>query len=378
MGSEINDRDISSMDYEDLVELEHRLELELNEVRAQKVKLIQEEEENLKKMHRHIGVGIRFTVIKYHEEKMQYLVVDLKDVLISGFPAVSCVEGIECEDIPSEPGVCRVGDALFMVGGHLKHTKVRYGSQYSIPPDTKWLWSAPAPPIAGGSFTMTWTRCNTPMDSRRILPLVVSLHDGRIFICGGTSEPECWLEIYDPEKNEFNRRDLPDHTPLSCFLWADQSIMLYYNRVTIEEEEVSKPSLILYDVERNNWEIFAENLPASQRCYWEKRNLIYVGGNILFIIYQASCWFVYDLSAKKVVRKVDVGFKDGHGMHALDLRYAKVEVVQGKGGDYISTVQFSGVLKIGGFDELYIIANEANIKRAAEEDRLKEREVDEK
>ncbi|KAL1533598.1 alpha,alpha-trehalose-phosphate synthase [UDP-forming] 1-like [Salvia divinorum] len=410
--------DFSSTIYEDLVELKHELELSLNKLRAQKAQLILEEEENLKRMHHHIGVGIRFTVIKYLEEKMQYLDVDLKDVPISGFPAVTCDEGIVCEDLPTAPGVCRVGDALFMVGGRLKHTEVRYGREYCNHRETKWLWSAPAPPIAGGSYTMTWTRCDTAMDSGRSLPMVVPLHDGRIFICGGTSKPECWVEIYDPEKGEFDRRDLPEHifepTLLSCFLWADQSVMLYCNRVTIEEEEeeeeVNKPSLLLYDVERNNWEILAENLPASKHNYWEKSNLIYVGGSILFIIDQASCWFVYDLSAKKEVGKVDVRVKDGKVMKALylgnndikntswifyiflpdakrdmkyhptfytNLRYAKVEVVQVKGGDYIATVQFSGVLKIGDFDKLYIIADEASLKRAAE-DCLKEREEDDK
>lgn len=68
--------------------------------------------------HDHMGAGICFSVIKYHREKVQYLDVDLKDVLISRFPDVSCVGGLVYEDIPSRPGVCRVGGALFMVGGN--------------------------------------------------------------------------------------------------------------------------------------------------------------------------------------------------------------------------------------------------------------------
>ncbi|KAL1533580.1 hypothetical protein AAHA92_33445 [Salvia divinorum] len=202
--------------------------------------------------------------------------------------------------------------------------------------------------------------------------MVVPLHDGRIFICGGTSEPKCWVEIYDPEKGGFDRRDLPDDIlnpfPSSCFLWADQSVMLYYTKISIKEQ-VCKPSLLLYDVERNNWKIFAENLPDSKSYDLEKRMLIYVGGNILFIIDQASCWFVYDLSTRKVVGKVDVRVEDGEVMQALylgnndikniswifyifmpdvshrygysDLRHAKVEVVQDKGGDYTAIVQLS-------------------------------------
>ncbi|KAG6388643.1 hypothetical protein SASPL_150075 [Salvia splendens] len=245
---------------------------------------------------------------------VEYLDVDLKDVLLSGFPEVSCVEGLVRKDIPARPGVCRVSGALFMV---------RAGG--------------------GGSFTMTWTRRDTAIGSRR----------------------------------------------------SDAKVNL--------EEDACKPLLVLYDVERNNWEIFAYNLPASEPCYWGSENLVYVGGNILFIIDQASCWVVYDMSAKKKVGKVDVRVEDWDViMKALYLgsndmissswifyifkpnyvknycyrnfRYAKVEVIQVQGGDYISTVHFSGILKIGGFDDLYIIADEASIKRTAEENRLKERE----
>ena len=241
----------------------------------------------------------------------------------------------------------------------------------------------PVPPIAsGGSITMTWTRCDTAMNSTRSLPMVVPLRDGKIFICGGTSKPEGWVEIYDPEKG------VPDHNldpfPSSCFMWDDQSVTLYYDNIN-KSEDASNPSLFLYDVERNNWEIFASYLPDSKVPDGGKRNIIYVGGNILFVINQASCWTVYNLSPKEV-QKVDVNAKDGDVMQVLylgnndvnntswifyifmpnvmdrdyiatiysDLRYAKVEVVQEKGGDYSATVQFTGVLKIGGFDDIYM------------------------
>ncbi|XP_047958586.1 uncharacterized protein LOC125204082 [Salvia hispanica] len=355
-----------------------------------------------------MGAGVRFTVFTYRETRLQsfsFEEVDLKDdsdLVTSGFPVVCCDEGIVSEDFPTVPGLCRVGGALFMVGGMLNTTK---------PCSKKWLWSAPPPPLPGGSSTMTWTRCDAAMDSGRLFPMVVPLHDGRVFICGGTSEPKSWVEIYDPEKGEFDRRDLPDQTlnpfPSSCFRWADHSVMLYFTRINIKEQ-VSKPSLVLYDVERNNWEIFAENLPDSELFHLDKRKLIYVGGNILFMIDQASCWFVYDLSAKKVVAKMDVRVEDGEGevMQAFylgnndiqntswifyiflpevihrygytDLRYAKVEVVQGKGGDYAATVQLSGLLRVGYHTDLYIIADDASRKGAAKEELLKEKEEDEK
>ena len=42
-------------------------------------------------------------------------------------------------------------------------------------------------------------------------------------------------------------------------------------------------------------------------------------------------------------------------MHIVDnLEYAKVKVVQGKGGDYFSTVLMKGVLKIGFISDIYI------------------------
>ncbi|KAG6421511.1 hypothetical protein SASPL_118067 [Salvia splendens] len=75
---------------------------------------------------------------------------------------------------------------------------------------------------------------------------------------------------------------------------------------------------------RNTWELFAENLPIPKSpgiFYEKKRNLIYVGG---------SKWSF------------------------SDVRYAKVKVVQGKGGGYISTVLLSGVLKIGEYENLYM------------------------
>ncbi|KAL1533587.1 hypothetical protein AAHA92_33452 [Salvia divinorum] len=358
----------------------------------------------------HKDAGLRFTLLKYFNINVQYLSfneVNLKDdthLEVSGFSVVSGGEGVVSEDFPTVPGFCRVGGALFMVGGMYNEPEVG---------PTKWLWSAPPPPIPDGSFTMTWTRCDTAMDSERFNNLVVPLHDGRIFICGGTCEPKCWIEIYDPENGEFDRRDLPDHIsnpfPASCFLLADQLVMLYYHN-GVNKEEVVRPSLVLYDVGRNTWEIFAENLPVHEAhglLEMEKRNLIYVGGNILFIIDQASRWFVYDLSAKKEVGKVDVRIKDGDAMQAFylgnndmissswmfyiflpnenyyhtytDLRYAKVEVVQGKGGDYIATVQLSGLLRVGDHDELYIfIADEVSSKRGAEEDLLEVKEEDEK
>ena len=85
---------------------------------------------------------------------MQYMDVDLKDI-----PTFSCVEGQMYQDFPDYPGVCRVSGASFMVGGRLQLTELNKFDPRAFPKKTKWLWSAPAPPIAGGdSFTFDQTR----------------------------------------------------------------------------------------------------------------------------------------------------------------------------------------------------------------------------
>ena len=111
-----------------------------------------------------------------------------------------------------------------------------------------------------------------------------------------------------------------------------------------------------------------------------------MGGDILFIIHYATCWFVYDLSTKKEVGKVKLEIEcDPYdagevvleafyaGTNVMEsaswvfylflnnthdrlnaLRYAKVEVVQAKGGDYVATLQMSGILRVGLYSDIYM------------------------
>ncbi|KAL1559719.1 hypothetical protein AAHA92_10028 [Salvia divinorum] len=299
--------------------------------------------------------GLRFTVFQYSfDNTVHYHSFDelsLKDYTDRDLETSGFKENLE-ENIPSFPRFFRVGDALFMVGGLF--------DDHQNP--TNCLW---------------------------------------IFICGGTGESDDWAEFYDPVTGEFAGKELPVTFgcpfPSSCFQWTDQVVMVYYQYWVYNKEEFDDPSfppligedkehhtptLLSYNMVENNWDIFAENLPEPLYCM-DKRKLIYVGGNILFIIDFARLWFVYDLSSKEKAEEVSVegggedvpvlgafyaGNKDIKGTswvfyiftpnNYYGLGYAKVEVNQGKGGDYIATLQMKGVLRVGPFSEVYIIAEE--------------------
>ncbi|XP_047939165.1 uncharacterized protein LOC125186763 [Salvia hispanica] len=337
-----------------------------------------------------------------------------RDLVLSGFKR-------NPEAFPIDVGFFCVGHTLFMVGGMTEYLEPTNG-----------LWSALPPPY--GSFSESWTVCPATMKVKRSVPILVQLHDGRIFICGGTNEQEGWAEIYDPKKGEFEGRNLPRMEypaiplrddrifirggiceregwaeiydsdngefdcphPISCFQWTDQVVMVYYHHLLYSKRKFHKPcqpSLLSYNIAAQQWEIFADNLPPPLYDSG-KRNLVYVGGNILFIIDFACTWFVYDLSSKKEAGEVLVkgkprgervpvkgafyaGNKDIKSTswvlyvfmpmpdNNCDLGYAKVEVVQGKGGDYFATFQIRGVLKVGPFYEIYIFAeNDKKGKRS--------------
>ncbi|XP_042042349.1 uncharacterized protein LOC121787624 isoform X1 [Salvia splendens] len=328
-----------------------------------------------------------------------------RDLVLSGFKR-------NPEDFLIDVGFFCVGDSLFMVGGMTKNLEPTNG-----------LWSALPPP--DGSFSESWTLCPATMNVKRSVPILVPLHDGKIFICGGTNEREGWAEIYNPKKGDFEgtnfpymeyplpiiveddriftygsiclkqgwgeiqnsdsgKFDCPD--PVSCFQWTDQVVMLYYHHLLYTKRKFHKPcqpSLLSYNIAEQQWEIFADNLPPPLYDS-ETRNLVYVGGDILFIIDYASTWFVYDLSSRKEAGEVFVkgkptrkrvpvkaafyaGNKDIKStswviyifMPTLnkycDLGYAKVEVVQGWGGDYFATFQMMGVLRVGPFYAIYIM-----------------------
>ncbi|KAL1557486.1 hypothetical protein AAHA92_08056 [Salvia divinorum] len=327
--------------------------------------------------------GLRFTVLWSTIDKtMHYHGFDElglkdctdRDLVISGFKR-------NLETIPICVGFFRVGDALFMVGGK---SCTRF--KRTLEPTNR-LWSALPPP--DGSFCESWTLCPATMKVKRSVPILVPLRDGRIFICGGTSEQEGWAEFYDPEKGEFEGKNLLVSMgcphPISCFQWTDQVVMVYYHHGGKGLHKPCKPSLLSYNIVEDKWDKFEENLPPPLYDMG-KRNLVYVGGDILFIIDYACLWFVYDLSSRKEVGEVCVkarprgelvpvmeafyaGNKDVKSTswvfyifmampddNYCDLEYAKVEVVQAKGGDYIATVQTKGVLKVGPFYDIYIFA----------------------
>ena len=94
------------------------------------------------------------------------------------------------------PDLKEIRNALFMAGGMTYYLKPTNG-----------LWSAVSPPDR--SFSESWTLCPATLKVKRSVPILVPLHDGRIFICGGTNEREGWAEIYDPKKGEFEGTNLP-------------------------------------------------------------------------------------------------------------------------------------------------------------------------
>ncbi|KAG6394683.1 hypothetical protein SASPL_145279 [Salvia splendens] len=113
----------------------------------------------------------------------------------------------------------------------------------------------------------------------------------------------------------------------------------------------------------------------------------------------SSSWLVYNLSSKKV-GNVEVELPDTDVIEAFyvgnthttstswvfyvclrhmvnyttsGVRYAKVEVVQGKDGDYIATVQMNGVLRVRPFSDMHMFGFKARSKRDAEEQPLEKK-----
>ncbi|KAG6409755.1 hypothetical protein SASPL_127797 [Salvia splendens] len=162
------------------------------------------------------------------------------------------------------------------------------------------------------------------------------------------------LRCFGVKKGEFDRRNAPkllfDFSPFSLvgFELTNDLVMLFFPKLYLTTG-ISVSTLLLYNVEIDHWEVFNVELPKSERYSLEQKKWIYVGGGILFLIDQASGWFVYHLKAKKVVAKTQTR-----------IRYAKVKVSQ---ADYTATVQLS--CNLG-----FALA----MKGAAKEDPLKEKE----
>ncbi|KAL1532216.1 hypothetical protein AAHA92_32250 [Salvia divinorum] len=285
-------------------------------------------------------------------------------------PEMSEFKGNLEKDIPVLYGIFRVDGTLFMVGGY---------------------------------------------ECRAIQPRASPITRWQDIHLRGTAELESWLEIYDPVKGQFEARKLSDEIgypyPKSCFQWTDQVVLIYYHDWFYSKEEFYRPtcssgkekqhripSLLSYNMQTDEWAIFAEHLPKPSSPY---RNLVYVGGDTLFIIDSTYHWFVYDLSSKKEVGKVKVEgqrkededecavvmgavyagdnviestswviyiFQPDRDNFDTSLRYSKVEVVQGKGGDYVATVRLSGLIRVGFCSCFYVIADKVS---AAEEERRK-------
>ncbi|KAL1532173.1 hypothetical protein AAHA92_32215 [Salvia divinorum] len=124
------------------------------------------------------------------------------------------------------------------------------------------------------------------------------------------------------------------------------------------------------------WNAIAENLPEPS-CLMNKRNLVYVGGDTLFIIDSTCHWFVYDLSSKKEVGKVKVEGQreedEDECAVVMGAVYAGNNVVESKGGDYVAIVRLSGLLRVGFCSYFYVIADRMS---AAEEEKGKEKTIE--
>ncbi|XP_047959259.1 uncharacterized protein LOC125204599 [Salvia hispanica] len=353
------------------------------------------------------GVGLRFIMLKHMPLSMTYCCIDeveLKDGTDRNLEELEFQGNCLHKDIPACAGFVCVGDTMFMFGGSI----------YSIPQSisstqvtsTNYLSTAPLPV---GSSPVTWTRSPTSMSVVRVNPMVAPLHDGRIFICGGTHIRSSWAEIYDPKTGQFLSVDLPTNVakiplPRSCFQYTKELVLVYYDAWFYNQDEYEgracmschiegyEPILLQYNLVENHWDIFARVLPESYSDAY-KRTLIYVGGNILFMMYYSYKWLVYNLSSKEVVANVEVELPDADVIGAFNthktstswvfyifirhvdnfitdgVRYAKVEVVQGKDGDYIATVLMNGVLRASPFSNMYMFGFKARSKRGAEEEK---------
>ncbi|XP_047958463.1 uncharacterized protein LOC125203974 isoform X1 [Salvia hispanica] len=360
------------------------------------------------------GGGLHFTLLthsskdtgyksSYFNQTMRYCTLsesELEDCIHLD-PEMSEFQGLLVKDIPIQYGVFRVGGTLFMFGG------CRLEDDPIAPEPTNWLWSVSPPPPHAASPNMCWTRCPTAMNVKRYISVLVPLRDGRIFICGGTTDLESWAEIYDPVKGQFEARKLSDDIgypmPTSCFQWTDELVVIYYHRWFYskelfyrpsrdklgEDKQHSKPSLLSYNLRTKEWEVIEEKLPGPLPTsdYRKKRNLVYVGCDTLFIIDSTSHWFSYNLSSKEVGKvKVEGQSKEyededeelvvgavyagnnvsqstGWVIYIFQdncetcLRYSKVEVVQWKGMDYVATVLSSGLVTVGFFTNVDIIVD---------------------
>ncbi|KAG6390425.1 hypothetical protein SASPL_148159 [Salvia splendens] len=158
-----------------------------------------------------------------------------------------------------------------------------------------------------------------------------------------------------------------DKSARSCFQWTKEVVMVYYDQWVYNEDEYEdeapmscdieghRPTLLQYNLVTNKWVFFAYNIPNSLD-EMNKRNLIYVSGDILFSIDYSSSWLVYDLSSREVVGNVDVDLPDARllKLSMSETLMLKVEVVQGKDGDYTATVQMNGVLRVAPYSNMYM------------------------
>ncbi|XP_042027703.1 uncharacterized protein LOC121774876 isoform X2 [Salvia splendens] len=358
-------------------------------------------------MHMGGGLGLRFIMLKYTPLSMNYCCIDeveLKDDTERNLEELEFKGNCLHQGIPVSPGIVCVSDTMYMFGGVI----------YSVPQPvlskqmtlTNCLSYAPLP---SDSSPVTWTRSPTGMSVDRVNPMVAPLHDGRIFICGGTYIRSSWAEVYDPKTCQFLSLQLPMSVakipiPISCFQYTNELVLIYYDAWFYNQDEYEgrarmscniegyEPTLLQYNLVSNYWQVFARELPEPYLDPY-KRNLVYVGGDILFMMDYSYSWLVYNLSSKKV-GNVEVELPDAavieafyvgntHTTHTSwvfyvflrhkvnyitgGVRYAKVEVVQGKDGDYIATVQMNGVLRVPLFSDMYMFGFKARSKRDAEE-----------
>ena len=135
------------------------------------------------------GGGLRFTVLTYgRDNAMHYYSFDEFDLKESSDPHLVTFgfKGEPKQDIPIFPGFFRANGAMFMVGGLVCNKD----DPFKFPNPTNCLWSAEPP-----SGSETWTLCPATMNIERCKPVLLQLRDGRIFICRGTAELECWAEL---------------------------------------------------------------------------------------------------------------------------------------------------------------------------------------
>ncbi|XP_057723017.1 uncharacterized protein LOC130936864 [Arachis stenosperma] len=288
-------------------------------------------------------------------------------------------------ELPTFQGFCSVGGSLFIAGGIMCNN----GSKFEFELKLEHFFPAKMWCLKYDGSTWIWSLCGS-MFYHRMNPIVVPYH-GKLCIFGGDIGGGCWVEIYDPKSDLWEKREVSDdtyvsQTPKSYFLWEDRTeprkktfVMFYFS--SGKDQWLSS-----YDFEANLWESYYCQLPPS-RDSSPKKLIRLACSNYLLIVDSAHMWYIYDFSERNLVADVRVnGLEELTGRVSYvfcchctseeSLIYVFMEldekVVEEHGGDpdlvpyarvklqmngnFFAKVESKGNLKVGPYSKLYMFA----------------------